>query len=368
MNRNIQLLVIMSVCLLSAFSQPAIAQLSANHPLVQPKPGNSVNAQVKPAITLSPGFVQVEEAGAIARSSPNLGEAARRMKQRGLPATVSLVSLRSVFRKPDRETSQAMRAASYLDAELLDAVQQLDKPAAAALVAKAREIGASVDATALYLLKLSPNLEFDALFALVQPLDHFAKAFIATVSAKAPSVEQIVSTGARYHKSRQFALSDNHFFPQPDMIAELVRARHPSTKQLDIWSRMLLAGYEPSLIWKQIPIGEFAGNGLARDPVAVCVAQNFTATEPNGTRRFVEHVVPIAIALDGSGSPDSGKASCYAQFFQLMRVRTISRANAKQVLQSAVVCVPDQAPTCGSLKASAVESILQSAGYPQEKS
>ena len=367
LNKSAKFMAIAGVLCLSAFALPAVAQLPASLPLVQPKPGNAISSPVKSTITVNPGFAQVEEAGAIARSSPNMGEAARRMKQGVLPAAVSLAALRTVFRKLDRENSQAMRSAGYLDSELLDAFQKLDKPAAAAMAAKAREVGASTEATALHLLKLSPNLGFDALFTLLKPGNHAETAFIATVLAKAPSAEQIISTGARYHNSRQFALSGNHYYPEPDKIADLVHTRHPGTKQLDIWSRMLLAGYEPSLVWKQIPIGEFAGNGLARDPVAVCVAQNFTVTEPNGTRRFVELVVPIVIAVDGSGSPDSGKATCYTQFLQSMRVHTISRASATQVLQSAVVCVPDQAPTCGNLEASVIESILQSAGYPQER-
>jgi len=311
-------------------------------------------------------LTQVREAETISRASPNVGEAAKRLKLRGLPASVSLASLRSVFRKTDRESFQALSFAGYPESELLDAFNQLDKPAAATMAAKAREVGASTSATALHFIKQYPNLDFDSLFALVKVPGTVEGAFTATVSVKALSAEQIIRTGARYHNSRQFALSDGRFYPEPDVIVDLVRTRHPGTTQAVIWSWLLLAGYEPSMVWRQVQIGDFARTGLAQERVAMCFFQNFTA--PNTNRPLsLERVVPIAIALDGTGSPDAGKADCFSKFLQSMRERAISRTIAAQLLDVVVVCVPAQAPTCSALRVPVIDSILQGAGYPPEK-
>lgn len=233
---------------------------------------------------------------------------------------------------------------------------------------RASEFGASNKATAL--LNENPNLDFDSLFLLVHRTETFENAFMGTVKAKALSAEEIIRTGARYHFSRQFDGTSriyNSFYPEPGQLASYVKFLHPSTTQVEIWSWSLLAGYDPVLLWRQVEIGEFdSGSIRPRNPLATCLIQNFT--DPYATRPLtLERVVPIAIALDGSGSPDAGKANCVSMFLQSMRERAISRTIAAQLTDGLVKCVPAQAPTCNALRVSVIDSILQGAGYPPER-
>ena len=232
---------------------------------------------------------------------------------------------------------------------------------------RASEFGASNLATAL--LNENPNLDFDSLFLLVHRTERRPEnAFMGTVKAKALSAEEIIRTGARYYLSHQFVSSFNGLpYPEPNELASYVDFLHPSTTQVEIWSWSLLAGYDPVLLWRQVEIGEFdSGSMRPRNPLATCLIQNFT--DPYATRPLtLERVVPIAIALDGSGSPDAGKANCVSMFLQSMRERAISRPIAARLASDLVRCVPTLAPTCNALRVPVIDSILQGAGYPPEK-
>jgi hypothetical protein len=231
----------------------------------------------------------------------------------------------------------------------------------------ASEFGASNKATAL--LNENPNLDFDSLFLLVRRTESVENSFKGTVKAKALSAEEIIRTGARYHFSAQFpADNSNSFYPEPkDLALYIENNLHPSTTQVEFWSWSLLAGYDPLMLWRQVEIGEFEPRTMRpRNPLATCLIQNFT--DPYATRPLTqERVVPIAIALDGSGSQDAGKANCVSMFLQSMRERAISRTIAAQLTDGLVKCVPAQAPTCNALRVPVIDSILQGAGYPPDR-
>jgi len=345
--------------LMLALVLPVAAQVPVARPIAAPKPIERINPQVRAPINVAPPRA---DAQAIALASPSVREAARRLKQAGQPPAASLTAVRAVFRAPDRENHQALLAASYPRSELIDAFKLVDKADATALRAKLFELGEPPRETALQLARLYPGFTFDGLFALVKTTASLDDAFTSTTEALALSVDQIATTAARYRQSRQHLLGNGRFYPEADTVASLVRARHPGTPQGQIWSRLLLAGFEPPLVFRQVGIGDFDRSGRALDAVAGCISQRFSNRVINANPP-----VDVAIAIDGSGSHDARQADCYATFLQSLRTQSVSRAVAAQVLDSAVACMPAEATACETNRQPVITSILDGAGYPAER-
>lgn len=348
-----------SLGLLLLLALPAFAQVAAVRPIVAPKPVDRVAIQKRTPLVLSPTRA---EADAIALASPSLREAARRLKQRGTPATLSLPAVRSVFRASERDNYQGLLAASYTKNELLDATQQVDRLDPAALRARLTAVGESDREAALQLVRLHPGLTFDALFVLIRVGASPDVAFSATAEALNPSVDQIAATGARYHQGRQFAAGNGRFFPEAEAVAAVIRARHPGTPRAVLWSRLLAVGYAPEVMFSQVAVGDFDRTGRALDAVASCIAQRF----PNRSAT-ANPTVDIAIALDGSASHDPRQAECYATFLQSLRGQSVQPAIAAQLAESFVTCNPAPAPSCPAERTPVLRSILDGAGFPADR-
>lgn len=338
---------------------PAIAQVAALRPVALPKPVERIAAQPRIPVTVTTAR---SEAETIALASPSLREAARRLKLRGLPAPVSLAAVRSVFRASERDNYQSLLAAGYAKPELLDAIKQIDRPDAAGMRARLADLGEGTRESALQLVRLYPGFTFDGLFALIRTHASTDDAFAASVAALALGVDQIASTGARFHQSRQFATGHDRFFPEAETVAALIRASHPATPHAVIWSRLLAVGYSPEMVFAQVGVGDFERNGRAVDAVAGCIAQRFPNRRPGANP-----TVDIAIALDGRASHDPRQADCYATFLQSLRGQSVPSTVAAQLAESFVACVPAQAPTCPAERPAVVRSILDGAGFPPER-
>ena len=348
-----------SLGLLLLLALPAFAQVAAVRPIVAPKPVDRVPIQKRSPLVLAPTRA---EADAIALGSPSLREAARRLKQRGSPAMLSLPAVRSVFRANERDNYQGLLAASYTKDELLDATRQIDRLEPAAMRARLTAVGESDRDAALQLVRLYPGLTFDALFALVHVGASADVAFSATAEALNASVDQIAATGARYQQSRQFAAGNGRFFPEAEAVAAVIRARHPGTSRAVLWSRLLAVGYAPDVLFAQVAAGDFDRTGRALDAVASCFAQRFPNRSPTANP-----TVAIAIALDNSASHDPRQAECYATFLQSLRGQSVQPAIAAQLAESFVTCAPAQAPACPAERPAVVRSILDGAGFPAER-
>lgn len=345
--------------LMLALALPVAAQVPVARPIAAPRPVDRINPQVRAPVTLATPSATAQS---IALASPNLREAARRLRQGGQTAPASLAAVRGVFRSTDRDNHSALLAAGYARPELIDALKALDKPDAAAMAAKLHAVGETPRDVALNVVRLYPGLAFDDLFALVKPAASVDVAFAATTEALALSVEQIAATAARYRQSRLFSIGNSRFFPDAETVARLIRTRHPGTPQGQIWSRLLGVGYEPGLMFVQVAIGDFDRTGRPLDAVGGCISQRFP-----GRVTTANPTVAVAIAIDGSGSHDARQADCYATFLQSLRTQSISRALAAQVADSAVACVPAQAAACEVNRQPVVASILDGAGYPPER-
>lgn len=341
--------------LMLTLALPAAAKVVPIRPIIAPLPIQRAIVPKRSLVAIANTRVEAES---IASASPSLLEAARRLKQRGMSAAVSLSAVRSVFRAPDRENFRGMVTAGYAKTELVDAFKRLDNLDAAAMGAKLVEVGESARASALQLVRLYPGFTFDALFALVKVQASVDAAFTASAEALALDIEQIVNTAARYHQSRQFALDHNRFYPEADAVAALIRARHPGTPQAIIWSRLLAAGYPPDMVFQQVAVADFDRTGRALDAVAACLAQHFPDRDSNANP-----TVNIAIALDTSARHDARQAGCYATFLQSLRAQSVNRATAAQLAESFVACVPAEAPTCATERPAVLRSIIDGAGY-----
>jgi len=345
--------------LLLMLALPAVAQVTAVRPALAPRPVERVTVQPRTPLVVAPS---AREAEAIALGSPSLREAARRLKQRGSPALLSLPALRSVFRASDRENHQGLLAAGYARNELLDATLQIDRLDATAMRSRLTAVGETDREAALQLVRLFPGLGFDALFALIRAGASADVAFSATAEALNPGLDQIAAIGARFHQSRQFTAGNGRFFPEADDLAAVIRARHPGTPQAVLWSRLLAVGYAPDTLFTQVAVGDFDRSGRALDAVSSCMAQRF----PN-RRPAANPTVDIAIALDGGASHEPRQAECYATFLQSLRGQSVPQASAATLAEAFVACVPAQAPACAAERPAVVRSILDGAGYPAER-
>lgn len=341
--------------LMLTLALPAAANVVPKRPLIAPLPIQRVAVPKRNLVTIAKTRVEAES---IASASPSLLEAARRLKQRGMSAAVSLPAIRSVFRASDRENFRSMVAAGYAKTELVDAFKQLDNLEAAAMGAKLAEVGEPTRASALQLVRLYPGLTFDTLFAVLKAQASVDAAFTASAEALALDIEQIVNTAARYHQSRQFALDQIRFYPEADTVAALVRVRHLGTPEAVIWSRLLAVGYPPDMVFQQVAVADFDRSGRALDAVAVCLAQHFPNRNSN-----TNPTVDITIALDASARHDARQAGCYATFLQSLRGQSVNQVTAAQLAENFVACVPAQAPTCAAERPAVVRSILNGAGY-----
>lgn len=341
--------------LMLTLALPAAAKVVPIRPIIAPLPIQRAIVPKRSLVAIANTRVEAES---IASASPSLLEAAKRLKQRGFSAAVSLTAVRSVFRATERESYLGLVAAGYAKTELFDAFKQHDKLDAAAMGAKLAEVGESARESALQLVRLYPGFTFDALFALVKAQASADAAFTASAEALALDIDQIVNTAARYHQSRQFALGQDHFYPEADAVAALLRVRHPGTPQAVIWSRLLAVGYPPDMVFKQVAVAAFDRNGRALDAVAVCLAQHFPNRDSNANP-----TVDIAIALDTSARHDARQAGCYATFLQSLRGLSVNQMIAAQLAEDFVACVPAEAPTCAAERPAVLRSILDGAGY-----
>jgi hypothetical protein len=348
-----------SLGLMLLLALPAFAQVAAVRPIAAPKPVDRISIQKRTPLVLAPTRA---EADAIALGSPSLREGARRLKQRGTPATLSLPALRSVFRASERDNYQGLLAAAYTRNELLDATQLIDKLDPAALRARLTAVGESDREAAIQLARLHPGLTFDVLFELMRVGASADVAFTTTAEALNPSVDQIAAIGARYQQSRQFAAGNGRFFPEAEAVAAVIRARHPGTPRAVLWSRLLAVGYAPDVMFSQVAVGDYDRTGRALDAVASCIAQRFPNRSPTANP-----TVAIAIALDNSASHDPRQAECYATFLQALRGQSVQPAIAAQLAESFVTCVPAPAPSCPAERTPVVRSILDGAGFPAER-
>ncbi len=311
----------------------------------------------------NPGGAERAEAESIAEGSPDVREGARRLKLRGISEDIAIAALRSVFHSPERDLYQALLAARYLKPDLLQAYRDMDRLAAAAFDRKLLDLGEAPLLRALMLQRFYPGFDFDRLFALMQQTRSATQDnFLAAMSAVAPTVEQIVVIGHRYHAGHQLPDGRGRYFPQPADVHAMVRAGHPGTRHIEIWSRQLRAGYGAGLVFSELPIGELDRSGRPLDAVAGCVAARFPGLRPGQNPQ-----VQIRIAADGSASSEGRDSDCYVSFAQQLRGEGIARGLAAEVVGLAISCQPAGNPQCAVERPRLVDAVLERAGYAQEK-
>ncbi len=311
----------------------------------------------------NPGGTERAEAESIAEGSPDVREGARRLKLRGIEAAIAISALRSVFHSPERDLYQALLAARYLKPDLLQAYRDTDRLAATAFDRKLVDLGEPPPLRALMLLRFFPGFDFDRLFALMQQTRSATHDnFLAVMSATDPTADQIVRTGHRYHAGHQLPDGRGRYFPQPADVHAMVRAEHPGTRHVQIWSQLLRAGYAADLVFSELPIGEIDRSGRPLDAVAGCVAARFPGMRPGQNPSVV-----IRIAADGSASFEEKDSDCYATFAQQLRSEGTSRSLTTEVIGLGISCQPVGNPHCAPERSQLIDAVLERAGFAPEK-
>lgn len=173
---------------------------------------------------------------------------------------------------------------------------------------------------------------------------------------------QIVQRGVQYHNNRILKVSILGY-PNPADVHAIVKRLRPSTNYFQLWAMLISNGYDPNLVFRQLPIGQFNGLGAPLDDVASCF--NLINTT---TIRRQEAMKDITLILSGDGTyaPILGQ-ECYRLFVEKMKQNNVSRQIVKQLLESAVVCVPSGSSLCASATQNIVNQILTGANYPPDR-
>lgn len=301
-----------------------------------------------------------QQADAIARDAPDVREAARRLRQRGVRPPVAVTALRSHFDKSDDERIRALLAAGYPEDPLVDALVALDRLDARGLNARLIGLARPLETRARQVARLFPGQTFDGLFLILSaPPSAPPQAWDVAAATLALPLDTLLGTGARFHQARQMPLGNGGFHPEPGALASLARRLHPSTPLPQLWGRLLSLGYRAEAVFKEVPARAVAGNGLSLDAMASCVSLRFPGQSPTQNP-----VVAVRLELDGQVRHEPAQADCYGDFLRALRSEGVARTNAAVIAREATSCFPEGAPACEAARNDVIAAILARAGYP----
>lgn len=332
--------------------------------------------QAKPSIKpiLPKTAITIVDAGAIARSSQNRTEAARRLKAQNVSSTAALSALRGAFGVGDREEGQALRAAGYVDLEVLAAIKQADGLDPLAMLIRMGQIGILPSERASLAQRLYA-LDFDALLAAMRRTDLGSTAFGYALDAMDYSVEQMVQTGYRYFNGGYSNPgSAGGPYPAPREMYRLLTLLPPLAQrtQIDHHSLFVLlinSGYPPAGVMQDVPMGVYnPRDGTPMDAISSCVVRTgLSVDDPRMAGSFVNPRLLIRVMPDGSASHSDAQRSCFVEFLGLLRTKGARRQSAEVLADNSIACIPATSPICTAQHAEVAERMVSEAGYPAEK-
>lgn len=356
--------------------------------------------QVKPAIpaVVLKTPITVVNAASIASSSPNRGEAARRLKAQNVPVAAALAALRNTFpdtgaqgrvltmregrnNAPDviaafanaESNLLALRTAGYATPDLMVALKQADSPSAASMLFTLDTLGIPAAEWTPSMRQLY-TLDFDALLADLRRARRSKEWFGTALYVMGYNVEQMAQTGYRYFNGGFSNRADDDTpYPGPAGLYsalkyELPIAEHVQINDYVLWVMMMNAGYSPALLLGEMRMGVYnPRTGDPADPVAHCMTHIRSLDDDQRPESHVNPAMTIRIAPDGSANHSDAQRGCYVQFLDRIRREGATRTASLQLATSSVQCLPQGNPACPALLAEVAERMVTEARYPPEK-
>lgn len=363
--------------------------------LKKPVLANQAKPAIPPVILKTP--ITVVNAVGIASSSPDRGEAARRLKAQNVPAAVAFAALRNAFpdtaaqgriltmragrnAAPDviaafanaESNLLALRTAGYATPDLMVALKQADSPSAASMLFTLDTLGIPAAEWTPSIRQLYA-LDFDVLLAELRRARPAKEWFGTALYAMGYNVQQMVQTGYRYFNGGFSSPADDETpYPGPAELYSALKyefpiAEHVQVNDYALWVTMMNAGYSPAMVLDEIRMGVYnARTGGPVDAIAQCMTQIRSLDDDQRPDRHVNPAMTIRIAPDGNASHSDAQRGCYAQFLDRLRREGATRAAAMQLATESIQCVP-QNHACPAQVAEVAGRMVTEAGYPPEK-